>query len=265
MRLWDFFSRTKMNYFNISILIITTFLLIIEAFPSIHKPRKLHEMKKKDPKNIKIVNLGRQSIDRYNKENGMHSKFVDVLEAEKEYTKDSSHYVLKISTTMDCGSDGRLCLEVIKSDIYKNNRKPSEVTFDVHREGDLVTFVVVIILLNTEANYIEDHSIIQRRWKYKDTNHKTIQKLGKESVDRFNKENHKDYQFYAVSSARKRNIGLEPEYHLTVLAKTKCGSNGLLCEKELLSDIHGKPKSGRNLDINVKENLNYYPYHLNVF
>uniref|UniRef100_A0A0N5B725 Cystatin domain-containing protein n=1 Tax=Strongyloides papillosus TaxID=174720 RepID=A0A0N5B725_STREA len=110
---------------------------MIEAFPSIHKPRKLYEMKKKDPKNIKIVNLGRQSIDRYNKENGMHSKFVDVLEAQKEYTKDSSHYALKISTTMDCGSDGRLCLEVIKSDIYRNNRKPSEVTFDVHREGDV--------------------------------------------------------------------------------------------------------------------------------
>uniref|UniRef100_A0A0K0G4E4 Cystatin domain-containing protein n=1 Tax=Strongyloides venezuelensis TaxID=75913 RepID=A0A0K0G4E4_STRVS len=122
--------------------------------------------------------------------------------------------------------------------------------------------MVIIILLYTEANYIKDHSVITNRWKYKDTNHKTIQTLGQETVKNYNNDHHTNYVFYGVKDAKKLNTGLVPEYYLTVVVKAKCGDYNLPCKKELHSDIHGKPKNGEKLKMEITEEPSYFTSYL---
>uniref|UniRef100_A0A0N5B730 Cystatin domain-containing protein n=1 Tax=Strongyloides papillosus TaxID=174720 RepID=A0A0N5B730_STREA len=124
-----------MNYLNVSIFIIATFLIVVETFPSFHKQRELFKMKQKDPKNKKIIKLAKQSVAHYNRKYNMNSRFAGVLKAKKEHTTDSSHYVLVISTMTDCGGNELVCLEEIHSDVYKNKKNPTHLSFYVHKEG----------------------------------------------------------------------------------------------------------------------------------
>uniref|UniRef100_A0A0K0G4E5 Cystatin domain-containing protein n=1 Tax=Strongyloides venezuelensis TaxID=75913 RepID=A0A0K0G4E5_STRVS len=128
----------------------------------------------------------------------------------------------------------------------------------------IVILVAVAILLIIEASFVKDFSALGNGWKYKDTNHSTVVKLANESVSKFNEEHHKNYSFAGVESAKK---GKEttPHYKLEILATTPCGKSNETCPKLLLSDVRGNPKNKSGLEINVEEDLNYYPYHLNVF
>uniref|UniRef100_A0A0K0G4E6 Cystatin domain-containing protein n=1 Tax=Strongyloides venezuelensis TaxID=75913 RepID=A0A0K0G4E6_STRVS len=135
VRRWNKFSKIKMNYSIISILIVTTFLIVIEAFPHLNKHHELFSLKNKDPKSKNIVRLAKESVDYYNQKYHTNTRFAGVLVAMKEYTENSKHYVLEISTATNCKGNDIVCLQKIHSDVYKNYKNPNEPSFYVYREG----------------------------------------------------------------------------------------------------------------------------------
>uniref|UniRef100_A0A0N5BBL3 Cystatin domain-containing protein n=1 Tax=Strongyloides papillosus TaxID=174720 RepID=A0A0N5BBL3_STREA len=125
-----------MNYFNVSIFIIATFLLIIDALPKIYKPRTLNVWKEKNPSDEKMIQFGRKAVVAYNQENHLNSIFSRVVKAEREYEANSKHYHLEISTLIGCAEHKIGCPQIFDADIYQNYKSPKELTLYVHEKRD---------------------------------------------------------------------------------------------------------------------------------
>uniref|UniRef100_A0A0K0G4E9 Cystatin domain-containing protein n=1 Tax=Strongyloides venezuelensis TaxID=75913 RepID=A0A0K0G4E9_STRVS len=88
-----------MNYSNVPNLIITIFLLIIEAFPGLHNSQK---WKNKNRTDVKIVDLGKEVVKHFNKDYHLNTIFSRVLEAERQKTEVFQRYHLEVMVLTAC-------------------------------------------------------------------------------------------------------------------------------------------------------------------
>uniref|UniRef100_A0A0N5BQU2 Cystatin domain-containing protein n=1 Tax=Strongyloides papillosus TaxID=174720 RepID=A0A0N5BQU2_STREA len=126
-----------MNYLNVSILIIGTFLIATGASFNFLKHHDNIGWQDKNTNSSKILKLAQQSVDQFNKKYKTDAKLENVISATKSYISGSKHYNLEVLTMIDCENNGKKCPERIHSDIYRNNNKDSKTVIKVYKEGVL--------------------------------------------------------------------------------------------------------------------------------
>uniref|UniRef100_A0A0K0G4E7 Cystatin domain-containing protein n=1 Tax=Strongyloides venezuelensis TaxID=75913 RepID=A0A0K0G4E7_STRVS len=126
-----------MNYLNVSILIIGTFLMATGTSFNLFNHHDTYGWVDKKTNSSKILKLAEKSVDQFNKKYDTNVKLENVISAKKGHTGDSKHYNLEILATVDCGNNFVKCSERIHSDIYKRKGKGSGLLFNVYKEGIL--------------------------------------------------------------------------------------------------------------------------------
>uniref|UniRef100_A0A0N5BQC1 Cystatin domain-containing protein n=1 Tax=Strongyloides papillosus TaxID=174720 RepID=A0A0N5BQC1_STREA len=122
-----------MNYLNVSIFIIASFLVVIEAFPGFNKSPK---WKKKSPTDNKIVDLGKKAVKLFTKDYGTNAIFSRVLNAEKQKTKVFNRYHLEVLVLTACEGKNEACQQKIGADIFKKKHSPNEIEMYVYKDSD---------------------------------------------------------------------------------------------------------------------------------
>uniref|UniRef100_A0A0N5B731 SCP domain-containing protein n=1 Tax=Strongyloides papillosus TaxID=174720 RepID=A0A0N5B731_STREA len=120
-----------MNYLNVSIFIIATFLIVTGEFFFLPKHSKRHEWESKSTKDRKILRYAKDAVKLYNEINHSMLTLNQVLAARRIYEGDSKHYNLKILANNDCNRKMYGCTEEIIADIIKNNEHPHKLKISV--------------------------------------------------------------------------------------------------------------------------------------